>query len=128
MAEVRMTVTGVRHRGGTKYLAGGHGGTEWGGTGDQGAAVVENAAREASHWKGHRVSTHLRHPVDPRIVRIIKCLRMLEDACYSAEDLAGRLQVSKRTVYRDLQLLTAAGVPLAKRVDDGGYHVLGPQG
>jgi predicted DNA-binding transcriptional regulator YafY len=72
------------------------------------------------------VSTPVRRPVDPRIVRVIKCLRLLEAACYSAEDLAGRLQVSKRTVYRDLRLIAAAGVPLARRIGDGGYHVSGP--
>jgi predicted DNA-binding transcriptional regulator YafY len=71
------------------------------------------------------VSTHARRSVDPRVVRVIKCLRLLEAACYSADDLAGRLQVSKRTVYRDLRLIAAAGVPLARRVADGGYHVPG---
>ena len=64
-----------------------------------------------------------RKRVDCRIVRIIKCLRLLERACYSADRLAERFCVSKRTVYRDLRLLEAAGVPLMKRTTDGGFYV-----
>jgi len=53
-------------------------------------------------------------------------LRLLEQACYSAEALAARFGVSKRTVYRDLRLLSAAGVPLARRAGQRGYHVAAP--
>jgi hypothetical protein len=62
---------------------------------------------------------------DLRLIRVIKCLRLLEHSCYSAEDLAGYFSVSKRTVYRDLRALVLAGVPLAraKRARDIIYHV-----
>jgi len=60
-----------------------------------------------------------------RVVRIIKCLRLLEVDCYSASDLAGRFRVSKRTVYRDLRLLAHAGVPLVRRTDNRRYFVPG---
>jgi len=60
---------------------------------------------------------------DLRVVRIIKCLRMLQGACYSVDDLAARLSVSRRTVYRDLRLLGAAGVPVVRRMADRGLHV-----
>jgi len=58
-----------------------------------------------------------------RIVRMIKCLRLLERECYSADDLAGRFQVSKRTIYRDLRLLAEAGVPIVRRSGEQGFHV-----
>jgi predicted DNA-binding transcriptional regulator YafY len=54
--------------------------------------------------------------VDIRVVRIIKCLRLLQSASYSVSDLAALFGVSRRTVYRDLRLLVAAEVPLARRV------------
>jgi predicted DNA-binding transcriptional regulator YafY len=59
---------------------------------------------------------------DLRAVRVIKCLRLLERSCYSADDLAGHFRVSKRTVYRDLRALAAAGVMLAKRTDDHRFY------
>ena len=58
-----------------------------------------------------------------RVIRIIKCLRLPQNACYSTDALAGHFAVSKRTIYRDLRLLVRAGVPLAKRPGDGVYHV-----
>ena len=66
--------------------------------------------------------TSVRTRADARTLRVINCLRLLQHACYSADDLAGRFHVSKRTVYRDLRLLAEAGVPLLKRRGDGGYH------
>jgi len=63
--------------------------------------------------------------VDARVARIIRCLRLLEVHCYSAQDLAGHFRVSKRTVYRDLRLLEKAGVPLVRRRDDRRYYVAG---
>ena len=48
---------------------------------------------------------------------------MLQGACYSVDDLAARLSVSRRTVYRDLRLLGAAGVPVVRRMADRGLHV-----
>ena len=59
-----------------------------------------------------------------RIIRVIKCLRLLERACYSVSDLAKRFGVCRRTVYRDLRLLTAAGVPLMRRTSDRGLTVV----
>ena len=62
---------------------------------------------------------------DIRLMRVIKCLRLLEHSCYSAERLADHFFVSKRTVYRDLRALVLAGVPVArsKRGEENGYHV-----
>jgi len=60
---------------------------------------------------------------DRRILRVIKCLRLLEGACYSPDDLAGHFQVSKRTVYRDLRVLVRAGIPLVRPCGKGCYHV-----
>ena len=67
---------------------------------------------------------------DGRSIRVIKCLRLLESACYSIDRLAAHFRVSRRTVYRDLRLLAAADVPLLsqarrKGCSAGGraYHV-----
>jgi len=67
------------------------------------------------------LATHQRARL--RLLRVIKCLRLLERGCYSAEDMAGHFRVSKRTIYRDLRLLAEAGVPLARRTTDRRYHV-----
>jgi predicted DNA-binding transcriptional regulator YafY len=61
--------------------------------------------------------------VDVRVVRIIKCLRLLQADGYSATDLAGHFRVSKRTVYRDLRLLAVAGVPIVRRTADRRYCI-----
>lgn len=49
----------------------------------------------------------------PRPDRLFDILRLLQDgALHRAEDLAARLQVSVRTIYRDMDRLTATGVPV----------------
>lgn len=60
---------------------------------------------------------------ETRIVRVIKCLNLLQRACYSADDLAKTLGVSKRTIYRDLRVLAAADVPLARSRSSGRLYV-----
>ena len=102
-----MTVTLLRHTAPENDLPRPPGLSQYGGTVENGVAMPGSVPTRA----------------DARVVRVIKCLRLLEHACYSAHDLAGRLRVSKRTVYRDLRLLEAAGVPLLKRTADDGYHV-----
>ncbi|MCX5653696.1 MAG: HTH domain-containing protein [Planctomycetota bacterium] len=73
-----------------------------------------------------RIASHS----DGRSIRIIKCLRLLESACYTVDALAAHFRVSRRTVYRDLRLLAGADVPLVSqgRRSVGGttiraYHV-----
>lgn len=73
--------------------------------------------------RGPPVRTSIRRQPNGRVLRTIKCLRLLERACYSAEDLAGHFRVSKRTIYRDLRLLVEADVPLVRRNGDRRYHV-----
>jgi len=67
---------------------------------------------------------------DGRSIRLIRCLRLLESACYTVDALAEQFRVSRRTVYRDLRLLAAADVPLmsqGRRTGRGAgiraYHV-----
>ena len=76
--------------------------------------------------KGGRVSPSDGNRAQARVIRIIKCLRLLQASCYSACDLAGHFRVSRRTVYRDLRLLAHAGVPVVRRTDNGRYYVPDP--
>jgi predicted DNA-binding transcriptional regulator YafY len=55
-----------------------------------------------------------------RLIRLIECLHA--GVGYSTDNLARRFGVSKRTVYRDLQLLRDAGVP-AYHDDEGGHRI-----
>ena len=79
--------------------------------------------RDARDGKGAPLPSAASRRADGRVLRVIKCLRLLEQACYSADDLAGYFRVSKRTVYRDLRLLVVAGVPVMKRTHDRCFHV-----
>lgn len=50
----------------------------------------------------------------PRRDRLLDLVRLLQDGrLHRAEDLARRLGVSQRTVYRDMDTLVASGVPIA---------------
>ncbi len=57
-----------------------------------------------------------------RILRLISLLRSRR--YYTANELADKLEVSKRTVYRDLNVLEQAGIPYYYDADTGGYHIL----
>ena len=50
----------------------------------------------------------------PRPDRLLDLVRLLSDGrLHRAEDLARRLGVSQRTIYRDMDTLVASGVPIA---------------
>lgn len=49
-----------------------------------------------------------------KIHRLLKLITLLQTGkCYQAEDLARELKVSRRTLFRDLQLAKRAGIPLS---------------
>ncbi|MBW8035806.1 MAG: WYL domain-containing transcriptional regulator [Planctomycetes bacterium] len=59
-----------------------------------------------------------------RISRIVQLLCTLQSGqCYSPDELVKVMQVSRRTVFRDLQELTAIGVPYYFDSDAGGYRI-----
>src|SRR4051794_36814598 len=47
-----------------------------------------------------------------RLARVLRLLQLIQGhGQWNAETIAKELEVSERTVYRDLQTLTAAGIP-----------------
>ncbi|MFI2336696.1 helix-turn-helix transcriptional regulator [Nocardia rhamnosiphila] len=62
-----------------------------------------------------------------RASRLVSILLLLQNReRMTAQELADALEVSVRTVYRDMEALGAAGVPLyGESGHDGGYRILG---
>lgn len=59
-----------------------------------------------------------------RISRIVKILTSLQSGQnYSVDDLAGLVGVSRRTIFRDLNELSAIGVPFYYDGHSGSYHL-----
>lgn len=61
-----------------------------------------------------------------RLIRLLRLMRMIEarPGLGSAE-LAEELQVSERTVFRDVDAMRVAGVPVKARRQLGGYVIEG---
>jgi predicted DNA-binding transcriptional regulator YafY len=68
-----------------------------------------------------------------RAIRILTCLQ--SGPIFNAKELASRMHVSRRTIYRDLNLIRGAGIRVefdercsGYRVSDGSPHALAPPG
>ena len=58
----------------------------------------------------------------PRLSRCIRLLTLLQSRIgYSTKDLAHQCEVSKRTIFRDLRLLTKSGIPVCYDSKRRGY-------
>ena len=53
-----------------------------------------------------------------RLFRIVYML--LEKKCVTAEEFAGYFEVSTRTIYRDVETLSASGIPIYMQKGKGG--------
>ncbi len=59
-----------------------------------------------------------------RIYRLLRLITLLQSRRgYSADDLARELEVSRRTVFRDLNMLELAHIPYYFDPDTGGYRI-----
>ncbi|MBL7132930.1 MAG: YafY family transcriptional regulator [Phycisphaerae bacterium] len=59
-----------------------------------------------------------------RIHRLLRLITLLQGGRrYTAADLAGELEVSKRTIFRDLNMLELAGIPYYFDPEKGGYTI-----
>lgn len=59
-----------------------------------------------------------------RLHRVLKLITLLQgDRCPNARRLAAECGVSRRTIYRDLNLIERAGIPFYYDDDAGGYRV-----
>jgi predicted DNA-binding transcriptional regulator YafY len=61
-----------------------------------------------------------------QLSRLIELILVLQRGrCVNAREMAERCGVSRRTIYRDLDALTLAGVPIRYRKDKQGYSLIG---
>lgn len=59
-----------------------------------------------------------------RIYRLLRLVTLLQGSSgYSADELARELEVSRRTVFRDLNMLEMAHIPYYHDPDTGGYRI-----
>jgi len=59
-----------------------------------------------------------------KAVRVLRLAWLLQRGEYTVDQLAERFGVSRRTVYRDLQLVDEARLPLVSQRQGKGYRVL----
>jgi len=59
-----------------------------------------------------------------KAVRVLKLAWLLQRQEHTVDELAERFGVSRRTVYRDLQLVSEARLPLISQHQGRGYRVI----
>jgi len=83
------------------------------------SAVPENSRRVPSL----RFSTHV-FPGPSPLARLLQLVVILQgEQCPNARRLADLFEVSRRTIYRDLATLSAAGITVVYRSDRQGYQL-----
>jgi predicted DNA-binding transcriptional regulator YafY len=76
--------------------------------------------------RARRPDSERRERQAQRFARILKLLELLQGrTSYNAPALARQLQTDRRTVHRDLKVLTLAGVPCDYDREKGGYFLRG---
>ena len=59
-----------------------------------------------------------------KAIRLLRIIWLLQKETCTVEELAERFGVSRRTVYRDLELIEAAGLPVVTRGGGQGYRLM----
>lgn len=61
-----------------------------------------------------------------RVHRLLRLIAMIQSGrSWNARSLAAECKTTERTIYRDLQELQAAGIPISYNDKSGGYEILG---
>lgn len=66
--------------------------------------------------------------VRAKTIRVLRMAMLLQQADCTVDQLAERFEVSRRTIYRDLQLIDEADLALVCRHAGRGYRLLGLRG
>lgn len=59
-----------------------------------------------------------------KAIRLLKIAWSLQREDLTVDELAQRFGVSRRTIYRDLKLISEAGIPLVTQQQGKGYRVI----
>jgi predicted DNA-binding transcriptional regulator YafY len=82
--------------------------------------ITETCERAAREEEGRRPALSL------PLVRLLQLVMILQNGRFpNARSLAEACAVSRRTIYRDLATLEAAGIPVVYRADRQGYQLAG---
>ncbi len=67
-----------------------------------------------------------RNNAKDRIIRLVRLVMLVQSSKgLTARELSQKLEVTERTIYRDLEVISAAYVPIVNVGKGGGYQWIG---